>query len=314
MGRQSQGMQPTGASGSFGGCERSRLIRSSNDRMIDLVASAVNLEHTSDGIWRCKAASPISYPEWGNEACFEVEDVSFWFQHRNVCILEVIKQYPPSGPLFDIGGGNGFVAKAIQDVGFEVVLLEPGASGCHNAQRRGIQNVVCAGLEDAGFAPASIAAVGLFDVIEHLEDDRKFLEMVRSHLWPNGRVYITVPAYRVLWSHEDVNAGHFRRYSRQALRDVLNDSGFGVEFLTGFFQYLPPAILAGRVIPYRLGATKRVSHEVNRKIRNEHEVRSPLVRRLLLWLQSRELAQMRSRREARFGGSWLAVARKIGEQ
>jgi SAM-dependent methyltransferase len=279
--------------------------------MIDLVANAVNLEQTSDGIWRCKAAaSPISYPEWGNEACFEVEDVSFWFQHRNVCIREELKQYPPSGPVFDIGGGNGFVAKAMQDVGFEVVLLEPGASGCHNAQRRGIQNVVCARLEDAGFVPASIAAVGLFDVIEHLENDREFLEMVGSYLWPNGRVYITVPAHRALWSQEDANAGHFRRYSRQALDDVLKVSGFTVDFLTGFFQYLPPAILAGRVIPYRLGAMKRGSQGVNGNMRDEHEVRSPLVRRLLVWLQSREVAQMCSRREVSFGGSWLAVARK----
>jgi SAM-dependent methyltransferase len=222
-----------------------------------------------------------------------------------------MKQYPPRGPVFDIGGGNGFVAKSMQDIGFEVVLLEPGALGCRNAQRRGIQNVVCAGLEDAGFVPASMAAVGLFDVIEHIAEDRKFMEMVGSYLWPYGRVYLTVPAYQALWSHEDVDAGHFRRYSKQALRDLLEHTGFEVEFLTGFFQFLPPAILAGRVIPYRLGAAKAGAHEVNGKMRTEHEVRSPLVSRPLLWLQERELARIRTRREATFGGSWLAVARKI---
>src|SRR5215469_6207251 len=116
--------------------------------MIDLAAIAPNIEQTSDGTWRCKSASPVSYPDWGNDACFQVEDVSFWFRHRNACILEVMKQFPPSGIVFDVGGGNGFVAKGMQDAGFEVVLLEPGPKGARNAQRRGIQNVVCAGLGD----------------------------------------------------------------------------------------------------------------------------------------------------------------------
>jgi SAM-dependent methyltransferase len=279
--------------------------------MIDLATMAVNLEQTSEGTWRCKSASSVSYPEWGNEACFQVEDVSFWFQHRNACIFEAMKQYPPSGPVFDIGGGNGFVAKGMQDVGFEVVLLEPGAAGCRNAQRRGIQNVICAGLEDAGFEHASMAAVGLFDVIEHIAEDRKFMEMVGSYLCSNGRVYLTVPAYQALWSHEDIDARHFRRYSRQAVSDLLKNAGFAVEFLTGLFWFLPPAILAARVIPYRLGAAKTAAHEVNEKLRAQHEVRSALVSRPLRWLLRQELAHIRARREASFGGSWLAVARRI---
>src|SRR5262249_14907730 len=136
--------------------------------MIDLAAIATNLEQNPDGAWRCKSASPISYTERGNDACFQVEDVSYWLRHRNTCILEAMRQFPPSGPVFDVGGGNGFVAKGIQDAGLEVVLLEPGCTGASNAQRRGIQNVVCARLEDVGFGQASLAAAGLFDVVEHI--------------------------------------------------------------------------------------------------------------------------------------------------
>jgi hypothetical protein len=94
--------------------------------MINLAKISRNLEQTVEGHWRCKSLSPISYPYWGNEACFYVEDSSFWFQHRNACILEAVKQYPPPGPFFDIGGGNGFVAKAMQDAGLGVVLVDPG--------------------------------------------------------------------------------------------------------------------------------------------------------------------------------------------
>jgi len=222
-------------------------------------------------------------------------------------------QYPPAGAVFDIGGGNGFVAKAMQDAGFDVVLVEPGADGARNAQRRGIRSVVCAGLAEAGFVPASLPAVGLFDVVEHVEDDHGFLEMIRSYLSPQGRVYITVPAYPALWSHEDIDAGHYRRYLKPGLKELLRNAGFAVEFGSGFFQFLPPAILAARVLPYRLGIAKpAAAHAANGKMRDQHQVRSPLIGKILQQMQQRELAQIRARQETNFGGSWLAVGRAIG--
>ena len=279
--------------------------------MIDLTTISRNLEQTADGVWCCRSRSPISYPEWGNEACFQVEDSSFWFRHRNACILEAVKQYPPSGPLFDVGGGNGFVAKSMQDAGFEVVLVEPGAVGAGNARRRGIQYVVRATLEDAGFLPDSLPAISLFDVVEHMEDDRKFLETIRFHLSANGRVYLTVPAYQSLWSREDIIAGHHRRYSSRAIRELLVEAGFAVEFLTGFFQFLPPAIFALRVIPFRLGlAISSEADEVGNKMRRQHEIKSGWISGPLNWIQQREITQIRRRRQARFGASWLVVARK----
>jgi SAM-dependent methyltransferase len=279
--------------------------------MIDLTTISRNLEQTADGVWCCSSRSPISYPEWGNEACFQVEDSSFWFRHRNACILEAVRQYPPPGPLFDVGGGNGFVAKSMQDAGFEVVLIEPGAVGAENARKRGIQYVVRATLENAGFLPDSLPAISLFDVMEHMEDDRKFLETIRFHLSANGRVYLTVPAYQALWSHEDIVAGHHRRYGSRAIRELLADAGLVVEFLTGFFQFLPPAIVALRVIPYRLGlAVSSEADEVGSKIRWQHEIKSKWISGPLNWIQQREVTRVRRRRQGRFGASWLVVARR----
>jgi SAM-dependent methyltransferase len=280
--------------------------------MIDLAQISRNLEQTADGEWRSKSLSTVSYPEWGNQACFDVEDSSFWFRHRNACILEAVSQYPPAGPLFDIGGGNGFVARAMQDAGLEVVLVEPGAAGIVNARRRGIQRVVHATLEDARFIPGSLPAIGLFDVVEHMEDDHKFLETIRIHLSSHGRIYLTVPAYQALWSEADVVAGHYRRYSRRVLRELLERVGFEVELATGFFRFLPPAILAMRVIPYRLGwKTLPEAQDVDTKMVRQHQVKNGLVGRTLSWIQQREVTGIRERRENKFGASWLAVARKV---
>lgn len=279
--------------------------------MIDLTTISSNLQQTTDGLWSCGSQSPVSYPEWGNQACFLVEDSSFWFRHRNDCILEAMRQIPPSGPLFDIGGGNGFVAKSMQDSGFEVVLLEPGAVGAANAKRRGVQNVVWATLEDARFLSGSLPAIGLFDVVEHIENDRAFMETIRFHLSARGRVYLTVPAYQALWSNEDIVAGHHRRYSSGAIRELLARAGFDIEFLTGFFQFLPPAIFTLRVLPYRLGLTMSPeAKDLSKAMKWQHETKGKWISKLLNWMQEREKARIRDRRQARFGASWLVVASK----
>jgi hypothetical protein len=280
--------------------------------MIDLKQISRNLEQSPQGDWLCKSMCAVSYPEWGNQACFDVEDSSFWFRHRNACILEVMRQYPPPGPLFDIGGGNGFIAKAMQDAGLEVVLVEPGGAGTTNARKRGIQHVVRATLEDAGFLSGTLPAVGLFDVVEHMADDYTFLQTIQTYLSSHGRVYLTVPAYQVLWSGADVVAGHHRRYRKRPLRELLERAGLQVEFATGFFQFLPPAILAIRAIPYRLG--RKTLPEVQAgemKMIRQHKIKSELIARTLNWIQEREVAGIRERRENEFGASWLVVARKV---
>jgi len=47
-------------------------------------------------------------------------------------------------------------------------------------------------------------------------------------------------------------------------------------------------------------------------MRDQHQVRSPLIGKILQQMQQRELAQIRARQETNFGGSWLAVGRAIG--
>jgi SAM-dependent methyltransferase len=272
---------------------------------------APNLEPGPEGWWSSRKLSAVSYPEEGNASCFSVEDSSFWFKHRNRCILEAIKLFPPSGALFDVGGGNGCVARAMQDSGLEVVLLEPGLAGVRNALKRGIRQVVQATLEDAGLLAETLPAVGLFDVVEHIRDDAGFLTEVNRLMVPGGRVYLTVPAHQWLWSDEDILAGHSRRYGVPALRRVLETAGYTVEFATCFFGFLPLPILFRRVLPYRLGfARKKDAHDAQDAIRSDHEPGNPLTGRILQMLTRRELSRIAQLRPVRMGGSCIAVARK----
>lgn len=256
------------------------------------------------GVWQCPSFRTISYPEDGNDACRDVEADSYWFAHRNACILHVMQTHPPGGAVYDVGGGNGFVSLALQSAGHETVLVEPGP-GAFNAAARGVARIVHASLEDAEFTAGSLDAVGAFDVVEHVEDHHEFLRVIRRLLRPGGRFYCTVPALEHLWSDEDVVAGHFRRYSPRTLAVALHASGLRIEFLTPIFTWLVVPVFLHRALPYRVGFRKR--RDGPAVLKRDHSlprVLAPAVHRCHIW----ELDRLAHRIPLPFGTSLLCVA------
>src|SRR4051794_8998163 len=43
------------------------------------------LARGEDGVWFASKREPVSYLEEGNALCFQLEEKSFWFAHRNAC-------------------------------------------------------------------------------------------------------------------------------------------------------------------------------------------------------------------------------------
>ncbi len=207
-------------------------------------------------MWVSKTRSDVSYPSSDNELCYQIEDTSFWFQHRNRCIANCVRAYPPRGVVFDVGGGNGFVSLGLQRAGWDTVVVEPGVTGASNAQRRGLLHVICSTFEDAGFRQNTLPAVGMFDVLEHVEDDTGFLRTLHEAMVPGGRLYLTVPAYQWLWSAEDTYAGHFRRYTLSSLTSTLNGAGFDVEFRSYMLSMLPAPIFLATEPPVFTGVQR----------------------------------------------------------
>lgn len=280
------------------------------DAQFDFAAVCPGLQHGVDGILYASASEAISYPEEGNEACFEVEDLSFWFRHRNDCIIELVRNFPPElrGPIFDVGGGNGFVAKGLIDAGWDVVLVEPGPSGARNAKSRGVNNVICGMTQSAEFKNGSLPAIGVFDVVEHIKNDIGFLCHLRDLLEPGGMLYLTVPAYNFLWSHEDVDAGHFRRYTLGALEKKLCEVGLETVFGTYIFGFLPLPVFLLRTIPYRLGLVRKGS--AVKAAKREHAQKQGLIGALMGSIFESELNRIRSGKYSVFGGSCLVASRK----
>jgi SAM-dependent methyltransferase len=249
----------------------------------------------------------VSYPEDDNAVCYQVEDGSPWFRHRNDCIAAVVKRFPPAGAIVDVGGGNGYVARRLIDEGFETIVVEPGPAGAENARTgRGIATVICATLEDAGFRESSLAAVGLFDVLEHIEDDRAMVARLSALLQPGGLAYVTVPSPPWLYSMKDVDALHFRRYSIRGLTEVFG-AAFQIAYVTYLFSALTLPTLLLRALPYRLGFARPRTSE---SYAAEHNRGARSAGGLMASLLARELAAIRNGRVRVYGTSCLLVARK----
>lgn len=218
--------------------------------------AASGLVQGPSGMWtaRCRdPAAPLSYPADGNARCAQIEETSFWFAHRNRIIVGLVRRHGSAGPFLDIGGGNGFVARALQAAGIDAVLLEPGPEGATTAHARGVATVINAGLHEAALPTACFAAAGMFDVLEHIGDDAGALIETRRILRPGGRLFLTVPAFDFLFSADDVGAGHHRRYTAAGLVALLRRCGFQPLVCGYAFMPLLPLVFALRTLPSRLG-------------------------------------------------------------
>ena len=66
------------------------------------------------------------------------------------------------------------------------------------------------------------------NVLEHIEDDDRELELIRETLNDGGRCLIFVPAMRALFSEFDRDLGHFRRYRKGELESKVKNAGFKI--------------------------------------------------------------------------------------
>jgi len=258
-----------------------------------------------DGIWHAIEKEKLSYPDDGNDLYYEIEDQSFWFINRNKIIHEVVKKYSIEGPIFDVGGGNGYVSKNLCNNGYEAVLVEPCIDGCINARKRDLKNIINSNFDINSFNPNSIPNIGIFDVLEHIADQNKYLDGINKLILPNGRLFITVPALSGLWSEEDNQAGHYRRYRIMLLHKLFENCGFEVLYKTHFFSFLVLPIFLFRTIP----SIFDVYYISSKKSKNQH-LSSSHTNKLLDLLMKFELQKVKKNKSIILGSSILLVARK----
>lgn len=178
----------------------------------------------------------------------ELEDTYWWHVAKRELVLKLLAQHAPApGRLIEGGIGSARNLLAFRDAGYDVIGYDVMPEAVQNARMRGIEHVEQHDLTAAWPVETGTAkAVVLLDVIEHVEFPTRVLYHARQALKMDGVVIVTVPAYQWLYSDWDQALGHYRRYTKQALRDQAVSAGLTPLRITHWNSFTLPAAMAVR--------------------------------------------------------------------
>jgi SAM-dependent methyltransferase len=151
------------------------------------------------------------------------------------------------GSALEVGSGHGRFSRRLAPSVRELYVsdIDPRAVDEISAELTGLSNVrflVMDGVEPDKL-PSAVDNILMINVLEHIADDRSTLRSCHEALAPGGALIVFVPAFHLLYSRMDSDAGHHRRYEREELREVLTGAGFAIKELRffnaiGFFGWL----------------------------------------------------------------------------
>ncbi|MDP4128604.1 MAG: class I SAM-dependent methyltransferase [Bacteroidota bacterium] len=136
------------------------------------------------------------------------------------------------GDHLDIGAGTGAFVKFMSEKGWRSQGIEPDESARRNALTDHQTHLHPA--EAFPSVPsASLDAITLWHVLEHVHDLHPYLQHIKKLLRPSGRLFIAVPnytsydgmKYRENWAAYDVPR-HLYHFSPASMKYLLNANGF----------------------------------------------------------------------------------------
>lgn len=190
----------------------------------------------------------LEYLEDDTEA-LRIEDNLWWIRGRKeiirkylaICTKDVIKP-----TIMDVGCGSGGNLDVLREFG-EVFGVEPSAVLARRARGRNLATAIYEEDVASLVQAEGMNVFTLFDVLEHIEDDRGFLSSMRNRAGKPHRLLLSVPACPALYGDHDVILHHFRRYNRGMLHEAITSSGYKLKFMSYHMTLTFPLAIAVRV-------------------------------------------------------------------
>ena len=174
-------------------------------------------------------------PAW--QAAYTIDDQRRMSRARNYFGWQGRLVRPEIGPrVIEIGCGLGNFTEMLLDR--QAVLALDKEEACLERLKekyRSYPNVriIAGDAEDdepfpqlAEFAADSCVCL---NVLEHVRDDAGLLRRLAAVLAPGGTIVLIVPAFSLLYGPIDLNLGHYRRYTRPAVRQLSAAAGLRVK-------------------------------------------------------------------------------------
>lgn len=241
-----------------------------------------------------------------------LEDRHFWFVCRarviSAAVQSVVADMPDGYRVLEVGCGNGTLLRALTQTCSRgtVTGMDLFSEGLAWARKRSSCALVRGDVFRAPFS-GSVHVLGMFDVLEHLEDDAGALRCLRGVLAPGGALVLTVPAHPRLWSYFDEYAHHQRRYTLDTLQSTFSSAGYRVRYMSEYMASILPLVWLGRgisaVLPRREKSPAQLAEGDLRIV--------PVLNEAIRWTLSWEAGRVGRRRRLPFGASIIAVAQPI---
>jgi len=161
-------------------------------------------------------------------------------ERYNQWILEVIRPYC-KGRIIEIGSGIGNMSQLFVRENFSVVLSDLRESYCQTLRDKfsAIEfppAVVQLDLAHPEFSKVYAEHLNSFDsliilnVLEHIKDDAQAIRNCHSLLKDDGHLIVFVPAIQSLYNRFDKGLGHFKRYDKKTLSQLISQNKFEIIF------------------------------------------------------------------------------------
>lgn len=175
--------------------------------------------------------------EWHQFTLLHDMEDTWWYKGRSAVIVGVLGRAPRALEVLDFGAAFGGMFSTLARFSTHVTAFEPNVAASAELKERGYIHIYPT-TEEALAGRYNL--IGLFDVVEHIKEDRDFLTQLKRSLAPDGKVIITVPAYQWIWSPLDIASNHFRRYTKKSLIAALHKAGYQIEFASYWNMFLFP--------------------------------------------------------------------------
>tara|TARA_B100000029_G_C17563732_1_gene954357 strand:+ start:359 stop:1051 length:693 start_codon:yes stop_codon:yes gene_type:complete len=135
--------------------------------------------------------------------------------------LSLIKDHL-KGHIAEVGPGNGINLSNYYKYPKKIDLYEPTKKLYLELKKKFKNNNKIKFYNKVFGGTKKYNAILYLDVIEHIKEDKKEIIKAFKLLKKNGNLIINVPAFLHLYSNFDRDVGHFKRYSKNDFKKILN--------------------------------------------------------------------------------------------